>query len=175
MEKEKRHEGNEGKPTFFVTISCMIAVATIVLSFMLWQKWQYGVQIKTLTSIAPRAVTIFKVYPRVNGPLGTPVVFKTPEALIDEFFQALTDQHSYSEIRDTVDFDEQRWFMEIATEKMTIFLSFYIPHGKAEIVVGGFHYGYGSLQSHLLYQWYQKYKNRWLQPTPSPQPTATPQ
>ncbi len=50
-------------------------------------------------------------------------------------------------------------------------MQLYIPSRQKDIVVGelgkfdeGCVIDYGSFQSRLLFQWYQKYKDRWLKP-----------
>ncbi len=130
----------------------------------------YKKAIETLTSINAQHVTVFRIYPKVYRPFGEPVEFNTPDPIIDAFFQALTDLRSYPTSRDTA-YQEQTWFLEIATRDFMIQIAFYIPSQKGNIVVGeigefsksGGRYD-AEFQSRKLFQWYQKYKDRWLEP-----------
>jgi hypothetical protein len=128
----------------------------------------------------PQHVTTFRIYPRVAyGPFRTPVTFKAPDPIIDEFFHALTHRNSYPISRDRIASRDHNWFLEVATEGVpTIQISFLIPSGKGDIVVGrlgnfskrGHSYD-GDFQSEFLFQWYQKYSHRWLDPPASSQGT----
>jgi len=91
--------------------------------------------------------------------------------MINNFFQALTDLHSYPTSRDKVASRNHSGFLEIVTSDIMIQIEFYIPYQKGNIVVvllgefseTGGHY-YADFQSELLYQWYQTYRHRWLNP-----------
>jgi hypothetical protein len=54
--------------------------------------------------------------------------------------------------------------MQILTNTETIRIGWYIPDLKPESVVGEIrsNNGFGDVQSQQLFEWYQKYKHRWL-------------
>jgi hypothetical protein len=163
---------------------------TLIIAFLIFlvfvgiggRQWvQYKSTIKELTLLEPKSITTFKIYPRAIRPLGGATEFRAFDPIIIDFFQSLTDIGFYQPKRDTVDSQDYRWFLEVGTKSVKIQINCYIPSKRGNIVVGELGEfretsiaNYGYFQSHLLYQWYQKYKDRWLQPTPSPQPTATP-
>ncbi len=124
-----------------------------------------------ITSMNAQHITLFRIYPRIIRPVGEPVQFKAPDSIIQDFFQSLKDIQSSWASRDTVDSQDHSWFLEVAAGGDMIQIHFYIPSGKGDIVAGEFgKWGtnnsvhYGSFQSKLLFQWYQKYKDRWLKP-----------
>ncbi len=127
------------------------------------QEKQHEKTMTDLLSMAPQQVTRFKIYPRVTKPAYTPLVFSVPDPLIDDFFHALTDITPYRLNHDTVKSRDQSWCLVFATESDVIQLSFHIPAEKNGIVAGH-PLGLGWFQSQNLFQWYQKYKDRWLKP-----------
>lgn len=164
----------------YESVKNLVATIVAILVFVgwiaawVWQERQYEKTIAALTSITPKQVTMF----RIHSPRGGYVEFKAPDPLITEFFQALTDHRPYSYSHDRVREDHQ-WFFEVIAGKVFIQISFHIPYGNNDnIVAGGLgkftkngstHYGY--FQSRKLFQWYQKYKDRWLTPSAPPQNT----
>ena len=157
----------------------LIFVALIAL--WIWQKWQYRTTIGTLTSISPEQVTMFRIYPRrVGEPVDTYIEFEYPDAIITDFFQALTDHRPYLYSHDRVFGDDYQWFFEVATEKVLIQISFHIPYDTGNVVAGmlgkftqSSTTSYGYFQSRHLYQWYQNYKDRWLNPDEAHPPEHT--
>lgn len=157
-------------------LGCIILVLFVliiigIVGYLLRSESKYDTKINALTSMEPQLVTVFKIYPRVGVPFGTPVTFQAPDPIIDEFFHALSDRHSYPISRDRIASRDHNWFLEVATEGIpTIQISFLIPSGKGDIVVGrlgklsetGGSY-YGDFQSRELFQWYQTYSHRWLE------------
>lgn len=128
----------------------------------------YQKTIDTLASIDASHVTGFSIYPKTTRPSGIPVIVRPPDPMIGEFFQALTDVRRYPASRDTVA-QEQAWFLEISTAEGLVQIACYVPFQKGNIVVGGVGKfttsggGYTTeFQSDSLYQWYQKYKHRWV-------------
>lgn len=154
-----------------VLILFLLLVALVVVGVILWQRIQYDRTIKALTSMVPQQVTTFRIYPRVGVPFGTPTAFKVPDPMIDEFFQSLTDLRSYSPSHDMIDSQDHEWFLEVVTKDITIPISCGIPSEKGDIVVGQLARfttnsttNYGHFQSRKLFEWYQKYSHRWLNP-----------
>jgi hypothetical protein len=137
------------------------------------QKIQYHRTINTLISMDLQEITMFRIYPRVIRPVGSPVEFKAPDPIIEGFFQSLTDIRPYKPSHDTVASWDHSWFLEVTTEGIMIQIDFHIPSGKGSIVtgkLGKFIEGgggplYGDFQSRKLYQWYQNYSHRWLSPS----------
>lgn len=157
------------KEKLFRVIPFLIFI--IVVGGIVLQRIQFYRTIKALTSIEPQQVTTFKIYPKVTGPFGVPIEFRTPEPIIDAFVQSLTDLLSYWGGRYTVTSEDHGWFLEITAREKTIQMGGTIPSDKGDIIVGSFgkvsksggtHYGY--FQSHLLFEWYQTYSHRWLKP-----------
>ncbi len=143
-------------PTSIILLLILIFVATSI-----YGKITFHRELKALTSINPRQITMFKIYPGVIKPVGRASEFTVSDPLIGNFFESLTDLHSYRYTHDTVASQGHSWFLEIATKNLTIQISFHIPSGKGDIVAGQL-VGFGWFQSEKLFQWYQKYKDRWL-------------
>ncbi len=157
----------------------VVCIIIIVGFYFYGTRKTYQKTINALTSIDSSQVIKLRIYPKVNRPFGIPITFKTPDTIIDEFFQSLTDVRPYPTSRDTVS-QNQSWFLEVVTKECMFQIAFYIPYQKGNIVVGGvgkFSPSGGNytteFQSRQLYQWYQTYSHRWLTPEgtpPAPQP-----
>ncbi|GAK54527.1 hypothetical protein U14_05814 [Candidatus Moduliflexus flocculans] len=171
--KQKRNI-TEGIRKFNVPLVLgVIFVVWIIVTF--WQEGQYRTTIEALTSISPEQVTKFRIYPRVGVPVDTSIEFMLHDSIIADFFQALTDQRSYSYSHDTVASRDHSWFLEIIAGELFIQISFHIPHDNDNIVAGmlgkftkNSTTSYGHFQSRQLYQWYQRYSHRWLTPEGTP-------
>jgi len=61
--------------------------------------------------------------------------------------------------------------MTIGNERLQ--MKCYIPSKEVNLVVGEFLGSKGAFQSHNLFDWYQKYRHRWLKPDASQQPEHT--
>lgn len=143
----------------------------LVIGIICYRNIQYYRTLKILRDINPQDIMAFRIYPRVVIPSGESVEFKLPDELITNFFQSLTDIRSYWPNHDTVVSWDHEWFVEVMTRDITIQISFHIPSRKDDIVAGEFgkwgessDFFYGDFQSRKLFQWYQKYKDRWLSP-----------
>lgn len=157
----------KGKENIGIIVCLLLLI--ISLGMEGYQKIQYHRTAKILTSIDPKAITMFKVHSYRGG---TSSNFKAPDLIVNEFFQSLEDLQSYSPSHDTVASWDHCWSIELATERLTMQISFYIPSKKNSVVVGEFskkvnrrntiYYGY--FQSSQLLKWYQKYRERWLEP-----------
>jgi hypothetical protein len=149
-----------------------LSILAIVVGMVVYEKMQYKRIIRSLTSMNPQNINSFRIYRRFNQPIGVPEKFRTPDPIIDAFFQSLGDIRSYSPSHDTVASQDHSWFLEVATEGKMIQIHCYVPSDRGDLVVGelgefregggGPHYGW--FQSRKLYQWYQTYKHRWLSP-----------
>lgn len=171
MAQKKKSQKNNW-PVIIILVILMMGAGTAV-----YQKVQYHRTIQAFTTIVPQQVSTFRIYPRVFKPVGTPIEFRNPDPMIDEFFHFLTDLRSYQPSHDTVTSRDHSWFLEVATEDSMIQISFHIPSHLDDTVAGLFgkysntRYGtYGSFQSQELFQWYQKYSHRWLNPSESSDP-----
>jgi hypothetical protein len=111
-------------------------------------------------------VTTFRIYPKVEESVRASIEFSVPEPIIDEFFQSLRDIQAYLPNHDTVKLPEHTWFLEVSAKGIgkVIHIHFYIPSRQGNIVVGQVVDGSTHFQSQQLFQWYQKYKDRWLKP-----------
>ncbi len=148
----------------FIIIGILILIFAARSYFKEQGKSNEG-NIVVLLSIDPQNVAIIRIYPGVTRPVGVPIVFKTPEPMIKEFLQSLTDIEGYLPNHDTV-WQEQAWFMEVYAKapKKIIPIHFYIPFEQGKIVVADMMGNDGYFQSRKLFQWYQTYKDRWLEP-----------
>jgi len=155
------------KQRIIIVVLVFITIGVTIFSV---KERLYNKKLKALTSIKPEQVITLNIYAKASIPSGSPVKFRAPDLIIDDFLKALTDVHSYSPSRDTIASDEHIWFLEVFTKHIEVSISFDIPSGKGDIVVGTFgKFGtfatpYGSFQSQQLFQWYQKYSHRWLEP-----------
>jgi hypothetical protein len=159
--------------SLFIAIVAGLLLA-VVLHNLLDQEAEREQTLKKLRSIDSHNVTAFAIYPRVIRPFGPPRIFHSPAPLIDEFFDSLQDIHSYRYSHDTVNSPDHSWFIEIRTPQDVLQMSFHIPSGSENIVAvelgkwkqdSSIHYGY--IQSRLLFQWFQKYRMKWLQDSES--------
>ncbi len=139
----------------------MGAFLAVLIALSSWQKWQYRITIGELTSISPEEVTMLRIYPRVGIPVDTYIEFTPPDAIIQDFFQAITDYRPYSYSHDRA-WKDQQWFFEVATGEVFIQISFHIPYDNGNIVAGMLGKftktsttSYGYFQSRQLYDWYQ--------------------
>ena len=153
-----------------IVILVLIFVTVIVLG--IFNQIRFYRTVNTLKSMGFHHVTLFRIYPTASMPDKTPVEFITPDPIIDDFLQSVTDLRAYWGSPGSVASFDHEWFVEIVTEEDKIQMSCYIPAEKDDIVLGEFgkfskggggSY-YGDFQSRLLYQWYQKYSHRWLNP-----------
>jgi hypothetical protein len=135
----------------------------IIVGGITWQQIQFYRTIKTLKSIDPHQIIIFRVYPKFGSPFGSPVEFKQPDPIIDNFFQSVTDLRSYWSNLSPVATDEHSWFLEIATEEIDVIqMSCSIPAKKNNTVIGELD-SLALFQSQQLFEWYQKYSHKWLE------------
>jgi hypothetical protein len=158
-----------------LVILLVLLILAISVGVLVYQIIQYKRTIKALTSMDPRQVTIFRIYPRVGIPVRTPMEFEVPDPIIDEFFQSLSDLRSYLISRQMAR-EDQQWLLEIAVGDVIIQVRFSKPYQKGDIVIGevgkfseGYTIHYGSFKSQKLFQWYQKYSHRWLSPPAAPE------
>ncbi len=152
-----------------ISIMVFLVLGGSVFGFYLYQKVQYQRKLDILTSLTPQQVTLFRIYPRVIIPSGTPVEFRVSNPLIQEFLQALTDLKTYWPSHDRVNSRDHSWFLEIAGNGEVVQIHCYIPSDKEGIVVGEIGRfrqnsgtSYDHFQSRNVFQWYQKYNNEWL-------------
>ena len=145
--------------------------------FTFWyiqQKIQYRQSIEALQKLSSWHITKFRIYPKVINPVGYSVEFYHQDPIIDEFLQAFSNIYSYRPTHDRVESRVHNWFVEISTKDIQRGIHFRIPAEKGNIVAGNID-GLGWFQSQQLFQWYQKYSHRWLEPekaqtAPAPQP-----
>jgi hypothetical protein len=154
----------------FLILSIVVVSIGIVIFFVIPTMKENKKRVQSFFAMTPQEIRLFQIYPRVGTPSGKPIKFTPSDPLVSDFFQAISDHQSYPLSRDTVEKDRS-WFIELADQNLMLQLQCYIPYQKGEIVVVVFadidHTGgsyYGDFQSDLLYQWYQKYSHRWLNP-----------
>jgi hypothetical protein len=156
-----------------------IVVSLILIGVGIYKKIRYDQTINLLMSMDPQWISTFRIESYPKG-MKIYTKFVAPEPIIRDFFLSLTDVRSYSPNSDDALNRIDVWYLEVADREKKIKIEFHISAHKSDTVVGllgkfdGVVIPYGAFQSQQLFHWYQKYKDRWLQPTPSPQPTATP-
>ncbi len=154
-----------------IHIVIFASIWIFLVGFMLYQKIQYKKTMRTLTQEFPavlqkanaKSLTTFVMYPKVGKAVGHAVVLTLPDPLIDAFFDALEDAHSYTRAGITVASQDHLWFLEMTIGNKRIQMKCYIPSKEGNIVVGEFLGSKGAFQSRHLFQWYQKYSHRWLE------------
>ncbi len=162
--------GHNSKRSWKIAIFLLIILAVMLIIGCQREKLYYRT-VKRLKSIDSTRVVALKIYPKVTNPVGEAKIFTGHDPLLNDFFQSLRDIDSYSPSHDRVASRDHSWFLEIITKDGTIQIQFRIPVEKGQVVAGRIgKYGqkravfYGWFQSQLLFQWYQKYKDRWLEP-----------
>ncbi len=132
------------------------------------QTIQFYRTIHTLKTLSSHAIRELRIYPRSTG---RREIFSPPSALIDKFFQALTDIRAYRGSPKGIMSLDHEWFVEIETaDGHIIQMSCHLPANGKKVVhgalgrfyeKGGGPY-YGEFQSQGLYHWYQQYSHLWL-------------
>jgi hypothetical protein len=128
-----------------------------------YQKVQYSRVKPILTSISPESITSFRIVPGISeSSTGKEMnEFSQDTELVTEFFQTLEDMQfaapMYKELA-------EQWSIQIHTGTTSVNIECSIPVNDPTVVVGliDSSAGYSYFQSRLLFQWYQKYKDRWL-------------
>jgi len=128
-----------------------------------------------MTSILPREVTSFKMYPALAYPedFDAAVQLTLDTEVITAFFHAIRDQQPYLPQHDTA---FAQWAIQIQTTAAAFTIGCYIPSDRhPHIVVGEIRSpsGVAIFQSRQLYQWYRKYRHRWSEPEASHPPEHT--
>ena len=162
------------KPFETLLILTLIALFSVAIL----NKVNYYRIVKALRALEPRHITAFRIYPRVNRPVGIPIEFTSSEPIVVEFFEAIVDMRLYWLSPGTLASRDHAWFVEIVAEGKQIQMSSSILSGRDDAVygtLGKFVKGgggplYGDFQSRKLFQWYQKYSHLWLEPDKSDQP-----
>jgi len=160
-------KNNTGHPAIMTLLFIYILLSIIGCQ----HKRLYSETVVRLKTIDLKTVQAVNIYPRVTNPIGKPIIFINQDSLVNDFFQSVNDIDVYFPSHDRVFSRNYSWFMEIITDNDTIQIQFRIPFEKGSIIAGrigkyeqkGATF-YGWFQSRQLYQWYQKYKDRWLNP-----------
>jgi hypothetical protein len=146
-----------------------LAIIAFVLLGLLVQNIRQDRALKRFQALDAAMVHTVNIYPSIATPVGSPVVFHPPHALIDEFIRSLSDLQPYAPNHDTVSSHEKSWFMEFVTQDGVIQLKCYIPYGRGGIVVGelgewstGAQWRHALFQSQALYVWYRLHHEEWL-------------
>ena len=153
----------------------------------IYQKRLLSRQLDLLASVEVQDIVAFRIYSGISRPPnGSFVEFKNSELIVKEFLRSLADLKRYRRHRDDIDGLDNMWFMEIVVRGKMFQIDCYVPSHfssrQNDTVVGELGKFFntrvdsdGYFQSRQLYQWYQKYSHRWLepegtQPAPTPQP-----
>jgi hypothetical protein len=153
-----------------ISYGVVLFIIVTVVSIIIWQTIQFYRTTHTLKSLSPLAIRELKIYPRVGSARGKPVIFSSPDTLIDQFLNALIDIRTYrGGSKGVMSFDHM-WFIELeTTEGRVIQMPCHLPANGKKVVhgtVGRFYeWGvvpYGDFQSQKMFQWYQQYSHRWL-------------
>ena len=159
------------KESIRIGLVIMFLCVVLVLSFS--QRRADKQAMKTLEAIDGQEVKSFKIYPRISVPEGEAIEFECLDLIVQEFFLAIQTFRHYKPSHDTISSQDNNWFLVMTTENEVIHIDFYIPSEQKDSVIGILcrvnktkaHYHF---QSEALYQWYQKYSHRWLNPVKSP-------
>jgi hypothetical protein len=135
-----------------------------------YQKVQYSRVKPILKSISPEGITSFRIVPGVleSSTSKETNEFSQDAELVTEFFQALEDmQFAAPKYKKLVD----QWNIQIRTGTTTLNVECSIPAEDPTVVVGliDSDAGYSYFQSRKVFQWYQTYKDRWLNPPAAPE------
>ena len=142
-----------------------------------YQKEQYERVMPFLAALTPGRITSFKISShalRVDVSKSE-LEFNKNDILVMEFLQALEDRHFITRIP----YKSQaviQWKTQIFRKVDAVTIEFFVYEDFPDVVIGlvDSYAGYTYFQSRQLYQWYQKYSHRWLEPEKA-QPTPTPQ
>jgi hypothetical protein len=154
-----------------IIISILLLAGTIAIGILFGPEGEYQRAFNKLIAVTPQQVIAIKVYPKTDrGFSKNPIIFNSPNPLINEFMDALANIRPYSPSHDRSE-DRQVWLLDLLTEEDVIQILFYIPYEREKNVVGVLRKlsnseitDYGSFQSRQLYDWYQTYSHRWLTP-----------
>ena len=170
-----------------------LLIISVLLMFItvegdkIYQKRLLSRQLDMLTSVEVQDIVAFRIYRGTSRPpSGSFVELKSSELIVKEFLHSLTDLKRHRKHRDSIDDLDNIWFMEIVVRGKMFQIDCYVPSHfpsrQNDTVVGELGKFFntrvdsdGYFQSRKLYQWYQKYSHRWLEPegsqlTPVPQP-----
>ena len=142
-----------GPVLIFIVVFTIFTIASVQSYF------HYRKDLKQFRTLCPEEIVVFKIYPRFMNPTGTPVEFRYPDAMLKDFFHALSDIKSYHPTHDNIESLAHCWFLQVETLKNTTQIEFRIPSGKGQIVTGRLN-RLDWFQSRQLYQWYQTYSHR---------------
>lgn len=149
----------------------------MIIGGIAFQHIQLYRTLKTLNAIQPQHISAFRIYPKVIHPVGSPVDFTGSVPIVEDFSHAISDFRHSSLGYHSVASDAHSWSMEIIIRgRHRLHISCYIPW-KGDFVFGevtkisenNTKWNYGAFKSRQLFQWYQKYSHRWLEPENSAQ------
>ncbi len=130
-----------------------------------YQKVQYGRVKSILKSILSEEIISFKIASDGSEAFERKYTseFSREAQLVAEFVQTLEDMQFAASIQKKF---ITQWGVQIDTSATTVKLECSIPVDDPTLVIGliDSHEGYTYFQSQKLFQWYQKYKDRWLKP-----------
>ena len=156
-------------------------VFLLMIGIIGYRNFQYYRTFWFLRHLERQQIHSVKIYSDTTRPAGREIALTSFEPIIPELLESFKGSwavwlpHRFA-VADS-------FFLEIITEEREIQGVFRIPKGKTYIIgeFGKWRQSsqtfYGEFRSKKLYQWYQKYSNRWLEsegspPPPTPQPDS---
>jgi hypothetical protein len=152
----------------FVGIVLLIIVAAMANA--IWQRWHLRSTVSNLKSLTPTVVRELRIYPRAATNKGFPIIFSTPDIIIDEFINSLSDIRTYHGNSGGILSVNHEWFLEIETiDRDVIQIECNLPANKKNVVHGELgrfekdrRMHFGAFRSQNLFKWYQQSSHRWL-------------
>jgi len=139
-----------------------------------YQRVQYGRVMAILKPISQKHVTSFTIISDLSESSEERGMheFVKETACVTAFFQALEDMRFAAPTSQNY---LAGWTVQIRTGATTVKLTCSIPAEEPTLVIGLIDSGtgYTYFQSRHLYQWYQNYKDRWLNPDEAHPPEHT--
>ena len=130
-----------------------------------YQKVQYSRVKPLLRSIVPAEITVFRIMPGLSAASDEQdkYAFNPKSEMVTAFVQALEDMRFAAPTSQDY---LAGWTVQIRTGATTVTITCSIPAEEPPLVIGLIDSGtgYTYFQSRHLYQWYQNYKDRWLNP-----------
>lgn len=160
-----RNTGPSTQTGRWLLVLTMVILTTLLIIIDKKDKSNRQKVMENFFAVTQEQIIAFKIRPDSSSSYNDSkvVLFDSNERLVADFLQAITDSLSYQPKHDTT---SVQWGIQIKTKTTIITMWFYIPSAEPESVVGNIESknSIARFQSQQLYDWYQKYRHRWLEP-----------